>query len=414
MSKKLFPILPPLVAALQIGYRFNNLSGVFSKPLLDINAYQVFTNEVRIITLFLGLSIMLGVLFLQIPNQKMGESRFWYAGFLATLLIATVSVAYVNPHRKFPWNKRDHYLEVEVRSRKIDLYRNLKRAPDLVMFGSSVTFLEPTTYFQDKWGIQAFNMSLNMGGPVDFVNLIHIIKAKSPDAKMPKVITVEMLGISYGLSDVELSTPLEYLPYMDSTDQQMRTLWTNIRDVLDLNSFSDSLFTLLIVEKGRWAPVTILTEDGTMIRSDKDVKNSEYKGAIAKNIQLMGGMQTCASINERGKAAVERMVQLSREYKFSLLFYRAPLNEDFYKFSKTQPSDYSKCNELFDQYLEGIAAQNPNVFFKDLSQYREIAAGGKNLYIDTHHLNTKGSMMLLDVLSPEIENALQWANENRP
>jgi hypothetical protein len=62
--------------------------------------------------------------------------------------------------------------------------------------------------------------------------------------------------------------------------------------------------------------------------------------------------------------------------------------------------------------MEGIAAQNPNVFFKDLSQYKEIATGGKELYRDTHHLTAEGNILLLDALHNEIKAAIQWAQKN--
>jgi hypothetical protein len=300
---------------------------------------------------------------------------------------------------------------LEVRSRKPDLYKNLDRTPDLILLGSSVSFLVPTDYFEENWGITGFNMSVNGGTPADFVNLMNTIKRISPDSKMPAIVMVEVLKPGLAADSLD-ETPIQYIPDMSSIDQQISVLWVTIKNTLRLDAVSDSLFMFFIVDKGRLNITATLDDNGTMIESKEDVKDKQYRKLVEKNIILLDDLQSCTSLNEDGKSAIEKLVQLSHQYKFSLLIYRAPINQDFYTLSNFEPSKYSGCAQLFNEYMEGIAAQNPNVFFKDLSQYKEIATGGKELYRDTHHLTAEGNILLLDALHNEIKAAIQWAQKN--
>lgn len=386
-----------------------------SKPLLHFTDYMVFTGELESILLLLSLLILFGVIFLApspASNQKSSGNEFWYFGFMGILLFTGASIVYANPQGRFPWNKHDNYIELEVRSRKPDLYKKLERTPDLVLFGSSVSFLVPMDYFEEKWGIQAFNMSVNGGGPADFINLLDTIKRTSPDSKMPAVVMVEILNPGLSVNNLE-QTPVSQIPDMASAQQQAGVLWTTFKSALRFNSFSDSLFTLYFVDQGRWDIVAALTDNGSMIQSEENVKDKQYQKSVEKNIVLLDELQSCESLDKDGKIAFERLVQLSHQYKFSLAIYRTPINQDFYALSHFEPSKYSKCSQLFNEYVESIAAQNSNVFFKDLSQYKEISTGGKELYRDTHHLTAKGNILLLEALNDEIKSALQWARENR-
>lgn len=413
MSKKLLLILAPLAAISQLIYA-STLEEFFSKPLPGFRGYAALTEEFRAFVIFACLAIILKLILQPGTNQKNEWHKFWYWGFLATLALVSAAVIYVNPHGRFPWNTRSEYIELETRARKFELYEKIKRTPDVLLLGSSVALAESTTYFEEKWDLQAFNLSVTRGGPVDFVNLINVVKAKSPDSKMPSVVMVEMLDLSLGISDF-MQIPIAYIPYLESTKQQRFTLWTGIRATLDMRSLSDALFTFFIIDQGRWKSISPLTENGTTIYLNGDkTKDEEYQKIVTKNIRMLTSLQTCESLNENGKAALKRLAELSRQYKFSLLLYRAPINEDFYVFSNTTPSDYAQCNKLFTQYVEGIVAENPNVFYRDLSQYKEIAKGGKDFYKDTHHLTANGSAALLNALSADFEQALQWARENRP
>ncbi len=417
MSKKTYTFLLLCAALSQITYRtyWVNFMDAVSRPVLHFSDYMIVTEEFRSLGLLLSLCIFFGALFFfRSPglNQKISDNKFWHFGFLGILFFLSATVIYANPQGRFPWNKHANYIELEVRSRKPDLYKKLEHTPDLVLLGSSVSFLVPMNYFEEKWDIQAFNMSVNGGGPVDFVNLINIIKKTSPDSKMPAIIMVEILSPSLSFNNLE-QTPIEYIPEMSSISQQISAIWKTISSTFRFNSLSDSLFTLFIVDKGRWDIVTTLTGNGTMIKNEEDVKDKQYRKSVEKDAVLMDELQSCESLDGTGKLALEKLVQLSHEYKFSLVVYRTPVNQDFYTFSNFKPSKYSGCAQKFDQYIEGIAAQNPNMFFKDLSQYSPIAAGGKEIYRDTHHLTTRGNILLLDALDNEIESAIQWARKNR-
>ncbi|MGC1377651.1 MAG: hypothetical protein WA821_15560, partial [Anaerolineales bacterium] len=65
--------------------------------------------------------------------------------------------------------------------------------------------------------------------------------------------------------------------------------------------------------------------------------------------------------------------------------------------------------EKFNRFMEQIQTENPNVFYVDLSHYAPISSGGKALYLDSHHLNSVGTDRLLDVLTPTIQKAIEYA-----
>lgn len=414
MLKKLSALLLFCIALFQIAYS-SKFTETISKSILRFTDYTIFTKEIRSFVLFISLLVLLSVVFLfssPVSNEKKPGDFFWGLGFWGILLIASLFTIYINPQGRFFWNKHSNYIELEVRTRKLDLYKQLERTPDLILFGSSVSFLAPMDYIEEKWGIKAFNMSVNGGEPADFVNRINTLKRISPNSSIPAVVMAEILNPGFSVNNLN-QTPIEYIPDMATLKQQTNALWATAKGSIQIGTFSDALFTFYIIDRGRWNITATLSDNGTMLQSKEYLNDNLYKKSVEKNIFLLNNIQSCEKLNANGKIAFENLVQLSRTYKFSLVIYRTPINEDFYVFSGYKPSKYAACAHLFDEYMSNIAAENPNIFFKDLSQYKKIATGGKELYRDTHHLTAKGYKLVFETLQDEIGSAIKWAQENR-
>jgi hypothetical protein len=175
MVKKILILLVLFAAGLQVSYQ-SKFIGLFSKAKLVANDYTIFSNEFRSFALLFALLVLLGIVFLansQTPKPSTTINRYWYAGCLAILLFSSATAVYVNPQGRFPWNRRNVYIAIEARSQKLDVYKKLGFTPDLIWFGSSVSFQLPMSYLAEKWNLRAFNMAVNGGGPNDFVNLIN-------------------------------------------------------------------------------------------------------------------------------------------------------------------------------------------------------------------------------------------------
>jgi len=236
MQKKL-PILLFIVAAIaQFTYK-TQLNLIMSKPMLRAIDYQIFTDEFRSMTVLAALILLLAVIFLlPLPNAKENSTnhRFWYWGSGAIFFLSIVVVAYVNPQGRFPWNKHANYIEIETRSRKVVLYKSLAQQPDLIVFGSSVSFLMPMNYFEETWGMRAFNMSVSGGGTADFVNLYNIIK-DTQNFSPPLVVMVEVLNTKLENVGARL-TPLEYIVQMGTVNEQYSVIQDMAQSIFRANA----------------------------------------------------------------------------------------------------------------------------------------------------------------------------------
>jgi hypothetical protein len=240
--------------------------------------------------------------------------------------------------------------------------------------------------------------------------MIEYFAQHSPDGKMPAMVMAEIVSPSLGMSN-PTQTPLRVIPAM-AFDQGYAAISESVDLLIRTGSVSDAIFTLLFVDHNRWQIWVTFGADGSGIRSTEQVAEKEYLNAVKNNIGLLKSLITCDGLDATGKEYIENLVKLSNQYHFSLVFYRAPINADFFSLSDTKPGKYAVCKKAFDQYIKNITKQNSNVFFKDLSEYSRIASQGNQLYLDTHHLNKTGNTLVLEALSDEIHAALEWSKEN--
>lgn len=406
------------LAGLQVASR-SRLGLFFARPVLESDDYALFTNEIKTLLLL----ICLGVLFLllQIPRPSQmgsqqapepgGRPKVWSAAFLLTVGMLVSFVLYVNPDGRLPWNRREVYIAIPSRSIKPVLYSKLSNTPDVIMFGSSVTFTMPADYFKQTWGLDAFNMSVSGGTPSDFLDMLNFILTTSPEQDAPSLVTIELLW-----RDLRPATgvdfPLGLLPYMDFS-RGVKAVLGMLDYPLQMSSASDSLFTLLFVETGRWENAVIFAPDGTAYRTQATLPPTDYRKNIKNEIPLQKRLLACRELDPTGMQYIEEIAALGERYHFAILIYAPPVNEDFYKYAKVEPRRFGYCRSLVNNYMRDLVGRHPNVFYRDLVNYVPISSLGRQIYLDPRHLTSEGNLLLLETLKPKINQALRWARQNR-
>jgi len=200
------------------------------------------------------------------------------------------------------------------------------------------------------------------------------------------------------------------IPYVTS-DQAVSSFSEMLDSLTRVDSFSDVIFTLLFVDTQRWEIWAKFSQDGTGIFT-RELLSDGYQRAVKNNISLIKSLISCDAIGSVALDHMQKLVSLSQQYRFSIVFYRPPINADFYTFSKTKPGRYAQCKRIFDTYMRTLSEGNSNIFYKDLSDYAEISTMRMDAYTDTHHLKENGSVLVLQALNKEINSALEWAKAN--
>ncbi len=405
-----------LLSILQVTYK-STLVSIFAKPVLKALDYQAFSDQSKNILLWVGLGLLLCCLFFtKRDNEKSSSPSIfpWIGSFILLLSVCVTFVLIVNPDGRFPWNERNAYLPIAPRPIKPNLYQKLKTAPDVLILGSSISFTVPPSYFHQKWGVSAFNMSLNGGTPIDFFNTLNYIISANPHKKLPSTLLVEILSLGLKVNTAT-ETPVKLIRYM-SADQAFLTIGVIGDHLIRASSFTDSIFTVLFVDTNRWEIWIDFASDGNGIRIKNTMPKSQYQSAVKNDVNTQKMFLACdlQGLSPFGKESVEKLVGLSRMHHLSIVFYRPPINADFYTISKTKPDTYAPCNNVLNNYMQSLTQQNPNVFYKDLSNDPKISSLRQEIYTDGHHLMENGNILVLEALNEEIKSALQWAKTNRP
>ena len=406
------PLATILPMLLQAGLR-SEMGTLLARPLLAGADYLVFSSEARTWILFIALVLFI----LAVPRAKAAapaggaaSARPWFRSFLVITCLAIAVVIYANPEGRFPWNRRESYITIVGRTMKPYQYEHLSQAPDLVVMGSSVSYTVDAAQLQQRWGVPVFNMAVNGGSSDDIFHLLNFMIRRAPQGKTPSVVTIEMVRRSlHGRGGAQM--PVNMIPYMDLRQGTAAAL-DLVDHVLRFDSLSDSIFTLAFIDTDRWSRQRTFAADGTWLQGEP-VSEERYRQNLKDSIALQKTLLDCRKLDPTGIRYIEKIVALSEQYRFAIVFYFPPVSSDYYTASRIKPLRFEPCRRLLDDYMEGLAAAHPNISFKDLSSYPGISDQGRALYLDTHHLNRDGSTLLMEALSPQIEAALEWAKANR-
>lgn len=412
---KLILLVVSAASIWQVWYR-SKLISIVSQPVLNGPNYNTFLEETQVLFLCAGLFLLVTCFFSPPKDAEKTSTASaypWLGSFILILGICAGCVLIVNPEGRFPWNQRPSYTTLAAHTIKADLYKKLRTTPDMMLFGSSISFTTPADYFKTKWGASAFNMSFNGGGPADFIRSLNYIIQKSPDGKMPSVVLVEMLSPGLRIGNPE-QTPLTMLPYLPP-DQILPATGANLDSLLLNKSFSNAVFTSLFLDSGHWNFFIRFASDGTgVLASKKNRSPADYKLSVKNDLPLGMDLLACpkGQLHPLGVKYTQKLVELARTHHFSIVFYRPPINNDLYVLSKTKPDQYQDCKNLFNKFMKTLIQENPNVFYRDMSNHPKISQMGLEVYLDTHHVNLRGSRLILQALDKEIKAALAWSRLN--
>jgi hypothetical protein len=368
------------------------------------------------VVLLIGMSLLIILTMGPASQSEMSRStaRVWLSGVLAVLSTTTITIIISNPFGAFPWNTDNHAGAMNSRVDKIPLYKQLTSMPDVVFMGTSVSFPLPAQEYARRFSLSGFNFSLDGATPVDYFTLMNLILSEAPADDRPKIIITEILAPNlaseHGGTKFYNALPLEgvaYVPFPFS----LRILSSHAMEVFDLASFSSAIFVEYFAWQGE-RPTVYFGADGTTLHPGEGPKTDYDRARFVRTSSLLHEFLFCTELDHQGKDLISRMAALSKKHGLKLIFYRPPINDDFYKLTDDDPATYKRksyrrCANKLDQFMQEIQSEYPNVLYVDLSHYPPISSGGRALYLDADHFTAQGMDRLLEVLTPIIKEHLE-------
>lgn len=382
---------------------------LYNHPFSSIKTLARFNDISENLFLWNGL-FLLGILILLFPKvgkvppeRNIQYSHLWSVSFSAFFTALVFLVIYVNPHGRYPWNLYP-FTTTAAHYQKIVLYEQLDKPPQVIVLGSSRAYTISAAYIAQTLGKETFNMAVGSAGPVDQMTLARYIVATSP---APQLFIVELVATDLSTSAWKDYMPLNLLPYM-SINNALPVIKSVSLDTLSLRSLTDSLF--LLFNRDATAYITFQS-DGTGERPDRDP--AAYQRNLKNQIPAVFKRNRCSELDVEGQNAIKDLAAFSEQNGIGIVFYRSPLNVEFYKQVNQENPLYKKCQRLFSEYIQVLTDTHPNVFYVDLIEYEPISSLREEGYIDVQHLHPHASNLVIDALHDDLQKALQWADENR-
>ncbi|MBI5934055.1 MAG: hypothetical protein HY867_10135 [Chloroflexi bacterium] len=331
----------------------------------------------------------------------------WGMGFLLVLLSLIGLILYANPHGMFPWKFAkisptiSTFVPTAARTDKIALYNNLDFSPEVLILGSSRALTIPSARILENTGYRTFNMSVNGGGPLDFLTFGRFTLSKD---EPPTVLIVELVYPS--LKVPENPMPVSMLPYLE-TDKGLETADKIFHDVVSLQSISDTVYQFTYGLLSKRPPNMTYIADGTGIRVELTEK--QYRSELERITKNVNQASKCAALDALAMGQLESLIELAAQKQVAVLFYRSPLNADYLDMAESDHPDFIRCEALFNTYMSDLLASHPNVFFRDLTYYETVGALRWDGYYDVHHLKPLAAQLVVDALTPDIQKAMEWA-----
>ena len=330
----------------------------------------------------------------------------WMMGFAPLLILLVAFTGYVNPHARFPW-KFHPFAYSTIHSDKMKLLKEQEESPAIVILGSSRAFTMPADYIEGSIGKPTFNMSVTSASPLDLYAMGNyaIRNTSSP----PRLFLVEVLG--RGLvnnSNRQDNMPLELLGYLPlrAAGPIINSMFL---DTLSLDSLSDAMYLWLGFEVKNKV-VHHFAGDGTAVFNELE----RSRNITRQSLVVYNNNYSCNKLNEDGKAYIEKLVDLSKQNGIFIVFYRSPLNIEFYNIlNSARLKRFRYCAALVDAYFKKLVDKNPNMLYLNLTDYEPVSQLGFDGFIDSHHPDSEAAKMIVDKLHPYILEGLNWVEDIR-
>jgi len=390
---------------------------VFSLGVLLIYGGIVkFQNPLREIEqiISLGLLLLLSMLVLLPTSQKddkseTGHANAWVASASVFFCILAILIIYVNPHGRYPWQNYS-FTTSGAHFKKLNLYNQLDPAPQVIILGSSRSFTIPSDYLAQNFDAPVFNMAIGGAGPVDELAALHYVLDHNPQP--PSLFLVEIVATDLGTRAWQYYMPVSLVPYL-TFDQKMAVVQSVFRDTLSFRSLSDAIFLFAGFDTG--GEIITFLPDGTGVRKvdAEDVKFKDYKNSVNEQTPAVYKQNACIKLDEVGMQSIEKMVALSEQHGFSIVFYRSPLNIAYFEMVDLEKPAYKKCQALFNDFIYELAEKHPSIQYVDLYHYPPVSDLQRKGYIDVQHLSPSASKLVIDALQPALEHGLRYQEQNK-
>lgn len=376
----------------------------------NYRALGVFTEVFHQLFLTICLLIFLGVLWFGSSKPARTNTQppkligAWWIGFSLIALVVFGLALYVNPHAHFS-SVRYPSITPNARLVKVELYKQMETAPDVVVLGSSRAFTIAPQYLNENLHVNAFNMSVEGGLVGDF--FIQLNYMLSSD-KAPQALIVEISRESFNKDFLNADLqPLSLITYM-KPDMAASVIYEAFQDSLSLNSFSDSAFLLTLPDVQNRERPWSFEKDGWGIR--KPFTHEQYLNSLEKMTGDFLSVESCVDINPSAKKMFEATLAEAEKNNIGVVLYESPMHVDLYNaLYENDPGGFEFCSNLYRNYFNSLAESHPNVFFRDLSNYELVNDLGESGFHDGIHLKPNAAEMVVDALTPEIESALTWS-----
>lgn len=391
----------------------NNLrAGLFSHDIL------IFNNSLT--ELLQSLAVMALALLIFWPGPLQRESHaapgspqklsLGWRTFFITIGLCVITVVLVNPRglygvRIFP------QLANGLKQDKIQYYQALGAEPDLVILGSSRSLSISPAYIQETLGIHAYNFGFSGVSPTELMLQAELIFSDHKPVT-PRVILFEISpsNIQQHEDDELTEVPIEFLPIMPAKTAA-GFLSERYLELFNIHQFIESVYVLQFVQEQRtpqnyWK----VMPDGFSLFFPPDTLSD----ALDRQLEQRLDIQPCQNFSQDGDDFIHHYVSLANQKNFSIIFYTSPIQPYFRQEYLDKTPIYRHCNQYLVDLMDTIVAENPSIFFVDLSDpvTTDIHIDDRGFY-DGFHLTPASSEKLIDFLAPTIQEALRISSEQR-
>lgn len=409
MPKKLTEAMLILLLCAWLLFALGPIEQITTRLITPSNII-IFHGTIQALIYSLGLGLL--ILFLGFTNASLkptnakGTLPLLLLGWGVPLLFCIGFILYTNPNGVFPWGSASSYIYINARTIKTRIYLAEKQPAEILVLGSSRAFSIPSKKLQDIYGLNAFNMSVEAGGVIDFLSLTNFVLAHQDTP--PKLLLVEFSHISLRIDAWETG-PMILWPYMPG-ETGVLPAWNGIKSPFSFTSLTDSVYTQFLYP--RQPPSYVFLARGN--KNTEPLSQSLYHENIEKDLEQIRGSFQCRSLSKEGQEKAQNFIQLAQKEKIAVIFYTSPLNSDFTKRYLAQyGNEFERCKRLFNQYAKNLAKNQENIFFVDLLQTKRISDLKNKGFIDTWHLTSYGAEKVLEALEPSIHSALEWVKQAR-
>jgi hypothetical protein len=308
------------------------------------------------------------------------------------LLLAGVGLLnlLVNPFGSYASRLLDPIV-LSSRQKKLELYERRRPPPSVVIMGSSRSFTMSPAYVEARTRRAAFNASVQVAGPRDYLGLARYLAARR---SLPQVFLVG-LGVEqlvFPAEFVEDDDPWEAYLSADET-RSSRARWRYGR-LFTIEEMKASFRVLALELRGRPAPLVEFDADGlTHLRGVRSPVEQALDESLAGSWRP--AIFSPEALQPAPLAHLRQFLDLSRQRQTRVVIYLPP----YHPRATARYSKESHFPSLRAQLLALLASWQGEYSFKlhDLTELSSFG-GGADMFYDASHPTEDASRLMIDAM----------------